>query len=268
MSNALTWPSLLAHWTSVAQASLALPKTAEGDRWRSAVPPLVALHAVSLALNDLDRLAAESDGEELPGDRAAAIDKAEVLVRQHAGELHTLWHAEPLPTEVDAFIADARAALNSAKGSGVEWTVTSDELVPGHPGDLIDSVLSTGFRGDLYLPVPGTILFRDAPAAFARGVSGEKPEPAVLRLVKEFLIDISKPQRVKRMRQVYRQFDFGSGKVRRDLVIPMDAGLVPGQAQLIPAIDRGKAQHIHLPIPGMSNLDPVPVEFRESINES
>lgn len=265
-STDLTWPALLAHWTSVAQASVALPKNAEGERWRNAVAPIIGLQALAFAMADLDRLAAR-DAEDLPGARAAAIDTAEVLVRKHASELHALWRSESMPPELDAIISDARLAVAAARDSGVEWTVTSDALVPEHPGELLEALVAGGFQGDLFLPVPGTILFKGSPAAFARGRSGEKPDAEVLRAVKEFLIDVSKPARVRHMRQVYRQFDFGTGKVRRDLVLPMNVpgggGLVAGQAQLIPAIERGEVRPVHLPIPGMANFRGVKVEFGE-----
>lgn len=265
MTTDLTWPALLAHWTSVAQASLALPKTAEGERWRNAVAPIIGLQAVTFAMADLDRLEA-GEGDTPAGARGAAIDVAEVLVKRHAGELNTLWAGEPMPPEVDAIIADARKAMALARSSGVEWLVTEESLVGEHPGDVVDALISGGFEGDLYLPVPGTILFRHAPAAFARGRSGEKPDAQVLRGVKEFLVDVSKPQRAGQMRQVYRQFDFGTGKVRRDVVVPLGAGIVAGQAQLIPVIERGRALRVHLPIPGMANLEPVPVEFADRVD--
>src|SRR5262245_40321112 len=49
----LTWPALLGHWTAFAQNSLALPKTADGDRWRAAVPAIIGLQALTHALGDL-----------------------------------------------------------------------------------------------------------------------------------------------------------------------------------------------------------------------
>lgn len=103
----LTWPALLAHWTAFAQSSAALSKSAEGERWRSAVAPIIGLQAVTFALGDLDRL-------RLPGERAAGLDKAEVLVRTHTGALHALWREEGLPDEIVSLIHDASAALQAA----------------------------------------------------------------------------------------------------------------------------------------------------------
>ena len=51
--NVISWASLLAHWTQVAQASLALPRDAEGDRWRAAVPSIIVLQAVTHALAEV-----------------------------------------------------------------------------------------------------------------------------------------------------------------------------------------------------------------------
>ena len=252
----LTWPSLLAHWTAFAQSSVALPKSAEGERWRAAVAPIIGLQAVTFALGDMDKLT-------LAGERAAGLDKAEVLLRTHTGALHALWRGEGMPDEIAKLIHDAGEALNAAREGGVEWRVTCDTLVCGHPGDMVADLIAGGFAGDLYLPVAGAALFRESPAAFARGPSGERPDERVIRAVKEFLGDVSRPQRVAGMRQVYRQFDFGTGRVVRDLVVPMNGPLTAGQAQLIPAVLRGVEQLIHLPIPGMSKLDPVPVVFAE-----
>src|SRR5688500_18821296 len=109
----LTWPALLAHWTAFAQASLALPKTAEGDRWRAAVPSIVGLQAVTFALADLDRLRAGE--EDSGGERALAVDRADMLIRRHGEQLHDLWAGEPLHTELARMIEDARAALAAAK---------------------------------------------------------------------------------------------------------------------------------------------------------
>lgn len=250
----LTWPALLAHWTAFAQSSLALPKTAEGDRFRAAIPAIIGLQAVTFALADLDKLT-------IPGERSLAIDKSEVLIRTHALEINTLWKSDTLPTEISYIIRDAHAALAAGKTSGVEWRVTTPRLVAQHPGDLLTALVAAGFKGDLFLPVPGTVLFQAAPAAFARAPRGDRPDEHTLRAVKEFLVDVTRPERAPHMRQVYRQFDFGTGSVRRDLIAPASQTNIPGQPQLIPVIQRGRALSVHLPIPGMASLHDVPVEF-------
>ncbi|HRP64065.1 MAG TPA: hypothetical protein PK400_12270, partial [Phycisphaerales bacterium] len=66
-TEALTWTGLLSQWVRFAQSAPALPKNAEGERWRAAVPSVIALQAVTFALNDLARLPV--------ADRAHARDK-------------------------------------------------------------------------------------------------------------------------------------------------------------------------------------------------
>jgi len=104
----LTWPALLAHWTAVAQSSLALPKTAEGERWRAAVPPIINLQAVTFALADLGRLTR-------PGEKGLALDKSEIIIRSGTGQLHALWRGDALPDEVVKLIHDAGTALDAAR---------------------------------------------------------------------------------------------------------------------------------------------------------
>lgn len=254
----VTWPALLAHWTAFAQSSLALPKTAEGDRWRQAVPALIGLQAITYALADLDRLA--------PGeDRAAAQDRAAVGIQTHAHTLHQLWRGELLHPEIAQMIDDARAALAATKDGGLEWCVAAERLVVEHPAELVEALIGAGFRGDLFVPVPGTVLFKTSPAAFMRGPAGESPAPELAAAVREFLggKDVTPPQRVPAMRQVYRQFDFGKGVVARDLVRAMTGELPAGQAQLVPAILAGAGQPVTLPIPGMADLKRVPVVMEE-----
>lgn len=105
----LLWPGLLAQWTRFAQASVALPKTPDGDRWRAAVPAVIALQAVALALDDLERLPTP--------ERPLAIDRAEVLIRRHESELRALFGA--LKGELAALVADAWAASAAARARGL-----------------------------------------------------------------------------------------------------------------------------------------------------
>lgn len=270
----LTWPALLAHWTAFAQGSLALPKNAEGKRWRDAVPAIIGLQAVTHALGELDKLASDDH-------RAAAGNLAAVGISSHTATLEQLWQGEALHPELAALITDAHAALTSARSAGmpaprpmptavdanagVEWLVSGDRLVTDHPGDLIEALLRAGFDGDLYLPVPGTVLFKHAPAAFARARSGQAPPPEFTGVIREFLNGfggVAKHTATPRPRQVYRQFDFSqkrNGGVVRDVVCPMDGPPPGGQPQLVPAIIRGGAVPVTLPIPGMASVDPVPV---------
>lgn len=101
-----TWPALLAHWLSFAQASIAFPKTAAGDRLRAAVPSIINLQAVTFALAELHLLP--------PADRPAAIDRAAHLIDQHATLLSQMFATDPNP-EISTLISDARAALATVR---------------------------------------------------------------------------------------------------------------------------------------------------------
>lgn len=262
----LTWASLLAQWSAFAQASRALPRDADGDRWRAATTPIIELQAVTFALADLDKLTA-------PGERALGLDRAEIIIRKGADTLAALWRDEPLPTEVSRLIDDARAALLAARSPGVEWRLAAPELRSDHPADLVAALLAAGFEGDLYLPVPGGVLFAGSPCAFARVPGAQRPDEAHCAAVTAFLLEhvrgrtaagapaIEGPSNAPCLRQVYRQFDFGKGAVVRDLVLPEHAEPPPGQPQLVAAIIRGREAPVPLPIPGRADLKPVPVEF-------
>lgn len=254
----VTWTTLLAHWTAFAQASLALPRTDEGDRWRAAVPAIIGLHAITFALRDLDRLAPTED-------RAAAQDRAAVGIDAHEQSLRALWRGQTLHDELEHLIAEARSELAASRTAGLEWRVLSDRLVVGHPADLVESLIAGGFRGDLFLPVPGTVLFRSSPAAFARAPGGARISEAHAAAIRGFLgsREVAEPVCVPGLRQVYRQFDFARGGVRRDLVLPESSPPQGGQAQLACAIRDGRAEPVTLPILGMAELAEVPVVFGE-----
>ena len=91
---AMTWAALLAKWTEFARAAVALPDTAEGSRWKGAVPGIIALQALTHALAEA--------GELPPDEWSVACDRAGVIIRQHASELHALWRGEPLATSAHA----------------------------------------------------------------------------------------------------------------------------------------------------------------------
>lgn len=103
-----TWPALLAHWFTFAQASIAFPQTPEGDRLRAAVPSIINLQAVTFALAELHLLQ--------QADRPAAIDKAAHLIDQHAALLLGMFNANP-NVELTTLINDARATLEAVRSN-------------------------------------------------------------------------------------------------------------------------------------------------------
>jgi hypothetical protein len=107
--EALTWAALLGRWVEFAQASVAFPRTPEGERWRASVPSVINLQAVVLALNDLPSIPDTAE-------RALGVDRADVLVRTHTALLRSLWGAEVSP-ELSALLDDASRALAQARKS-------------------------------------------------------------------------------------------------------------------------------------------------------
>ena len=209
----LAWAGLLARWAEFAQATKGFPRSATGDRWREAAAPIIGLQAVAFALGDIESLSR--------ADRAAGLDRAEMLIRQHASALHALWRGRPMDAEVGALIEDAMAALAGTKCAGTEFVVAVEGFVmPGWP-----EVLASLGEGpdEAWAAMPGTRLGVGAPAAFLRppAVAGRPGCDAAPRAD---------------MRQVYRQV--GGDGALRDAVAPM-AGLLPGRPLLLPMIERG-----------------------------
>ena len=250
----LTWTILLAKWTQIAKSSLNLPQTAEGDRWRAAVPAIINLQAASEAFWDMDDL----HGEE----RAVAFDKGSVLIRTAAAELNTIWKGEQLPEAAEEIVAEALSAIAIARFGGIEWRLIDAEVTSEHPAELVAALRGIGFDGDLFLPTPGVSLFRGSPLAFARGPLGAKVPDNMLDLIDEFLAAETEVEFVPGFRQVYREFDFLKGGASRDVVQPFEGGVVAGQPLLVQAIEEGDALPVTLP-PRHGKIAPVPVVFAE-----
>ncbi|MBI1369102.1 MAG: hypothetical protein GC162_10665 [Planctomycetes bacterium] len=103
----LTWAGLLGRWVEFAQSALALPDDAAGRTWREAVPEIIGLQALTMAL---------SEAGELPADeRALGIDRARVLIDRHTDRLTKLFAPGPLPAMLGEMIADACAAVRVAE---------------------------------------------------------------------------------------------------------------------------------------------------------
>jgi hypothetical protein len=273
--RALTWASLLAHWAEFAAASRGLPATSEGTRWKRAVPEIIGLQAVTFAL---------AEAHELPVEEfALAQDRAEILIRGHAKALGELWHAEPLPMQLDELIRDARSALAATRQCGVEFRVISERVVCEHPAELAatlasidhpagaDAHESAGFGGDLFIASPGVAMMQTAPVAFVRGPRGRRVDDDVLAMIRVFLggkREVDGPHRVPGFRQVYRQFDFGRpgtghgagwGGPVRDCIAAREEMILPGQPLLVPVILASVVQPVPMAIRGMDQIESLPV---------
>jgi hypothetical protein len=106
MFDGLTWTGLLAQWVQFAQASLAIPDEQDGPRWRTCVPAVINLQAVTFALADLDQLAVD--------ERALGLDKAEMLIEHNTRIIRTAWADATLTPMLRELCDDARAALRAA----------------------------------------------------------------------------------------------------------------------------------------------------------
>lgn len=227
-----TWALLLAHWTDFARSAVALPAAGEGGRLRAAVPSIIGLQAVTYALAALDALA--------PDEYAAAQDKAEVLLRRHAAELHAAWRGEPLPGGVADLLIDAHAALRATREGGVEFEVGAGvaavELDETARSTVASRLVAASFAGDLWLVRPAVRMVAGMPCAFLRGPGGRPPGDEAAGIVLG-LLPRSIVRRVSGMRQVYRT----SGPAGpRDDAIQMDAALPEGMPLLVPVLEAGR----------------------------
>lgn len=251
---ATTWTILLAKWVALAQASLHLPKTESGERWKAAIPAMINLQAVTHAMGDMDDMEDE--------ERGPAFIKAKVLVQEQASVLHGLWQDEPLPEMLNEILNDANEAIELAQHTGLEWVVVGERLVCGHPAELIAMLLATGFDGDLYVPTPGVDVFTDAPCGFLVARDGAPVHGKHAQMVADFLGDDAELGEGRQFRQVYRQFDFLKGGAVRDVVVSW-RGLESGQPLLLQAIRGGEVCGVTLPGKRGPEMKRLPVVFSD-----
>lgn len=214
-----TWAALLARWVQLAQAAAALPPSQDADRWKASVAPAIGLHAIAMALAELDLL---PDDE-----RALGIDRAGVLIPDFARRVHDAWGNVPLPSRLAELIDDARRALTDATAAGVHWLVAVPRLVMPSVAARARELVASGFDGDLLAAPPGTILFENEPALFVRP-NADMRFPGLQRSARN-----SPPL------QIYRQISQDGTRVERDLVTPLHDSLPPGRPILTPLIENG-----------------------------
>lgn len=103
----LTWAALLGRWIELAQSAVALPDNAQGRAWKQAVPQIIGLQAVTLALGEADQLTAD--------ERALGLDRARILIERHTQLLHALFDPQPMHPMLAELIDDANAAVQLAQ---------------------------------------------------------------------------------------------------------------------------------------------------------
>ncbi|MAO22660.1 MAG: hypothetical protein CMJ35_07170 [Phycisphaerae bacterium] len=252
-----TWATLLAGWVHYAQSAVALPDTAEGQRWKDSVAPTIALHAHAMALGEIEKVA--------PDERALAMDKSELSIKEHAGALNQIWRGEPMPESIGELIQDAKDAWEAALHEGVVWIVKSERFKSFHPGELIEMLLDAGFIGEVLIATPGIEMFKGAPVATCRENFGGEPGPDITRMIDAYLHacdgEVDHPQIIRPVCQVYRQFDFLAGGAQKDVVAPVTGDLQSGQPLLIPVVSGGASCAVPLPQRASKPLDLVRVEW-------
>ncbi|MBI1375356.1 MAG: hypothetical protein GC159_21780 [Phycisphaera sp.] len=105
-AHKLTWAALLGRWVEFARSAVALPPDAESQAWRTIVPDIIGLQAVTMALRDRDKLQ--------PADLTLAIDRSRVLAERHAATIRATM-PEPLHPMLAELIADTDAAIADAE---------------------------------------------------------------------------------------------------------------------------------------------------------
>jgi hypothetical protein len=104
----LTWAALLGRWIEFARGAVALPDDDAGRAVRRCVADIIMLQAVWFALSHLDDLDCD--------ERALGLDRAEILIDQHAAAIAHQFAGLPLPEQLRELIADARQRLAERQG--------------------------------------------------------------------------------------------------------------------------------------------------------
>lgn len=262
--SSISWSTLLAGWIQFAQRAVALPKDEEGQRWRDSVAPTIGLHAMAMALGEIDKI----DPEERP----LAMDKSEIGIKSHIMELNETWRGETMPESIIDVIEDAKKAWEDALHEGVVWVVKSERFVSFHPAELGEALLDAGYIGEVMLSSPGVEMFKGAPIAIARHNSGGQPEDDILKMIQGFLNacdgTVEHPQIIRPICQVYRQYDFLKGGAAKDLVASVTGQLQAGQPLLIPVVSGGEMCAVPLPPRAGKPMDPVEVVWHENDADS
>jgi hypothetical protein len=107
-ADKLTWAALLGRWIEFARSAVALPDDEAGRAVKQCIPDIIMLQAVWFALDHLDDLP--------PDERALGLDRAEVLIDQHAAAIERRFAGMDLPDQLRELIADARQRLARRQG--------------------------------------------------------------------------------------------------------------------------------------------------------
>jgi len=197
-----------------ARASVALPDDADGERWRGSVVPIISLHALTMALAELELLDA--------ADRPFARDRASVMIADANTALRAAWRGEPMPESILVLREDAQRALEIARFVGAtELRWAGDGIL-----DMPVVTTPTPSPSTLCIAAPGTPMMPGSPVAWWIGGAPIEIEGCVA-------------ERVTIPRQVYRVLD-ANGRAVRDLIAPLTAELPAGLPLLMPLLEDGE----------------------------
>ena len=80
--------------------------------WKAAVPAIITLQAIAMALREADQLS--------PAERALGLDRARILFEQSRAKLHELFQPQRLHPMLHEMLADAKQAIGAAESLGHE----------------------------------------------------------------------------------------------------------------------------------------------------
>ncbi|UCD76819.1 MAG: hypothetical protein JSV91_07800 [Phycisphaerales bacterium] len=231
--EALTWTALLGRWMDFAKASLAVPRDAEGDRWRACVPAVINLQAVTFALADLGELPVK--------ERPLGRDKAEMIIRDNARKVRETFRGAVMPDSLAEICADARAALKASVWAGAVELVWEGPGVFVVPGGITDACVEDD-AGDADVPgvgtlavmQPGTLVMPGEPVAWWVDREGGALADVLVEVMGDAAAYV-----VGGARQVYRQMD-DAGRIVRDVLAPITAEPLPGLPLLVPLLESGR----------------------------
>ncbi|MFG0258127.1 MAG: hypothetical protein ACF8GE_09520 [Phycisphaerales bacterium JB043] len=216
--DAIAWSALLARWIDWARSSVALPDDAEGSGWKSSLPHLIALQAITHALDELPSV--------IPADRPLALERAQVSIRSHAGDVHACWAGHPLPSSILTIVDEAHHALARAHTLGRVFHVGHSGWIAPDPTYWATALVERGFAGDACAVMAGTLLAPGAPASWCADTSVEIPDIPGCALAGLLV----RPQ-------IYRQ-QTDDGEVR-DICGVFASELLPGLPLMVPVVERG-----------------------------
>ncbi|MHC4975600.1 MAG: hypothetical protein ACYTF7_03225 [Planctomycetota bacterium] len=217
--DAIAWSTLLARWIEWARAAVALPDDAHGSSWKASLPHLIALQAITHALDELPSVVA--------ADRPLALERAALTIRESCKALHNCWAGEPMPISITVFIDEAHHTLARAQTLGPVFHVELSDWIAPDPTHWARALIERGFTGNASAVLPGTLLSPGAPCAWCSDTTTEIPA-----------IPGCAPPKLLARPQIYREID--ENDAIRDVLSDFSAEPLPGMPLMVRLIENGQ----------------------------